>query len=116
LDVAEASHLLDLFTSGQHDTPRIVAFLTVHPALAAEALKRANSAMHYRSQPTTEVRPAVLRLGGFELYDIIFKALAKHQRERPYSNLRAESPGKAPASGPKAGRKPALGGSTKRGS
>jgi hypothetical protein len=80
-DAVEASHLLDLFLEGQYDQGRMERFFAAHSDLRAEVFKRANSVVFYRSQPTTELHHAILRVGIFELYGIIFKALAKHQRD-----------------------------------
>lgn len=59
-------------------------FFAAHSNLEAEVFKRSNSVVFYRSQPTTEIHNAILRLGIYELYDIIFKALAKHRREEKF--------------------------------
>jgi hypothetical protein len=77
---AEASKLLDMFRSGHHDVVQIADFFAKYPALGTEAIKRSNSAVFHRSVRTTDIENAILRLGDFELYDIVFNALAKHQR------------------------------------
>jgi HD-like signal output (HDOD) protein len=80
-DIVEASHLLDQLREGQYDLRRIGLFFAAHPSLQAEVIKRSNSVVFYRSQATTDIPNAILRLGIYELYDIISKALAKHRRE-----------------------------------
>lgn len=82
LDAGEAGLLLDLFRSGQQDLLRAVAFFAAHPTLEAEVLKRSNSVFHSRGERTAELESAILRLGHFELYDIVFKALARHRNQR----------------------------------
>lgn len=79
-DVVEASHLLDQFREGQYDQRRMEKFLAAHLNLQAEVFKRSNSVVFCRSQPTTELHHAILRVGIYELYDIIFKGMAKHRR------------------------------------
>lgn len=80
-DVVEASQLLDQLREGQYDLRRIEVFFAAHLDLRAEVFKRSNSVVFYRSQATKDIPNAILRLGIYELYDIIFKALAKHRRE-----------------------------------
>lgn len=79
-DVVEASHLLDQFREGQYDQKRMEKFLAAHLNLQAEVFKRSNSVVFCRSQPATELHHAILRVGLYELYDIIFKGMAKHRR------------------------------------
>ena len=79
----DASQLLDEFRAGQYDLGRIIEFFVAHPALEAQVVKRANSVIFHRSSRTTTLRDAVLRLGLFELYDIVFNELSKYQRGLP---------------------------------
>lgn len=71
LDALAAVQLLDLFRDPDRDVDRIVEFISHNPALAAETLRRCNSAVFRGAERTTDIFEAVSRLGFYELYGII---------------------------------------------
>jgi HD-like signal output (HDOD) protein len=85
VDTVAAVSLLDLFRDPDRDIDSIVEFISNHPALMAETLKRCNQVSFRGSERITDVFEAVSRLGFYELYDIISASIGA---QAPVSNAR----------------------------
>ena len=75
LDTVVAVQLLTLFRNSEDDIDAVVDFISQHPALVEETLKRCNSLKFRGAECVTDIFEAVSRLGFYELYSIVSGAL-----------------------------------------
>jgi HD-like signal output (HDOD) protein len=76
LDTVMTIQLLGLFRDSNRDLGEIVQFISRHPALVRETVKRCNSLTFRGAERTTDVFEAVSRLGFYEVYGIVAESLA----------------------------------------
>jgi len=75
-DTLVAIQLLEVFRNPDHDLAVGVDFISQHPALVAETLRRCNSLRFRGAEQITDVFEAVSRMGFHELHSILSDALA----------------------------------------
>jgi len=75
VDAMVAMQLLTVFRDSDHDIDQVVDFISQHPALAEETLKRCNRLKFHGHGHVTDIFEAVSRLGYYELYSIVSSSL-----------------------------------------
>ncbi|HEX7653709.1 MAG TPA: HDOD domain-containing protein [Verrucomicrobiae bacterium] len=75
LDTVIALQFLNVFRDSDNDIDRVVEFISQHPVLAAETIRRCNNLKFHRNEYVTDIFEAVSRLGFYELYSIVSDTL-----------------------------------------
>jgi HD-like signal output (HDOD) protein len=76
LDTVMALQLIGLFRDSNRDIDEIVDFISRHPAMVRETIKRCNRLTFHGAERTTDIFEAVSRLGFYEVYGIVTQSLA----------------------------------------